>query len=159
MALRLPGLQARSPDKVRSTASGESRCHSNVNERLSRKTGPFVLVFCGQVLRHLPRWRCAYRGYKNRSPEKVRSTASGESRCHSNVNERLSRKTGPFVFVFCGQTRRHLPRWRCAYRGYRPRSPEKVRSSASGKTSGPAAWFVNISNTYHTNSSQYNCPY
>ncbi|ENZ8474814.1 TPA: hypothetical protein ACS1E0_004575, partial [Klebsiella aerogenes] len=23
--------------------------------------------------------------------------------------ERLSRKTGPFVFVFCGQTHRHLP--------------------------------------------------
>ncbi|ENZ8402800.1 TPA: hypothetical protein RG908_003523, partial [Klebsiella aerogenes] len=54
VALRLPGLQARSPEKVRSTASGESRCHSNVNERLSRKTGPFVFVFCGQVLRHLP---------------------------------------------------------------------------------------------------------
>ncbi|KLW14724.1 hypothetical protein SK44_03780, partial [Klebsiella aerogenes] len=98
-------------------------------------------------------------GLQTRSPEKVRSTASGESRCYSNVNERLSRKTGPFVFVFCGQTCRHLPRWRCAYRGYRPRSPEKVRSTASGKTSGPVAWFVNISNTYHTNSSQYNCPY
>ncbi|EPY5522481.1 hypothetical protein ACXD0Q_002515, partial [Klebsiella aerogenes] len=69
--------------------------------------------------RHLPRWCCAYRGYRPRSPEKVRSTASGESRGHSNVNERLSRKTGPFVFVFCGQARRHLPRWRCAYRGYR----------------------------------------
>ncbi|RSW47138.1 hypothetical protein EGH44_16310 [Klebsiella aerogenes] len=54
VALRLPGLQTRSPEKVRSTASGESRCHSNVNERLSRKTGPFVFVFCGQVLRHLP---------------------------------------------------------------------------------------------------------
>ncbi|WP_225672849.1 hypothetical protein, partial [Klebsiella aerogenes] len=76
-------------------------------------------VFCGQTRRHLPRWRCAYRGYRPRSPEKVRSTASGESRCHSNVNERLSQKTGPFVFVFCGQTRRHLPRWRCAYRGDR----------------------------------------
>ncbi|EPD3068832.1 hypothetical protein ACR8TV_005003, partial [Klebsiella aerogenes] len=34
VALRLPGLQTRSPEKVRSTASGESRCHSNVNERL-----------------------------------------------------------------------------------------------------------------------------
>ncbi|ELA2605684.1 hypothetical protein RFI23_002821, partial [Klebsiella aerogenes] len=43
VALRLPGLQTRSPEKVRSTASGESRCHSNVNERLSRKTGPFVV--------------------------------------------------------------------------------------------------------------------
>ncbi|RSW80710.1 hypothetical protein EGH62_13420 [Klebsiella aerogenes] len=140
VALRLPGLQTRSPEKVRSTASGESRCHSyrprspekvcstasgesrchsNVNERLSRKTGPFVFVFCGQTRRHLPRWRCAYRGYRPRSPEKVRSTASGESRGHSNVNERLSRKTGPFVLVFCGQVLRHLPRWRCAYRGYR----------------------------------------
>jgi len=79
------------------------------------------------------RWRCAYRGYRPRSPEKVRSTASGESRCHSNVNKRLSRKTGPFVLVFCGQVLRHLPRWRCAYRGYRPRSPEKVRSTASGE--------------------------
>ncbi|MBD3744118.1 hypothetical protein IE980_19995 [Klebsiella pneumoniae] len=27
----------------------------------------------------LPRWRCAYRGYKNRTPDKVRSTASGEN--------------------------------------------------------------------------------
>ncbi|AUY89074.1 hypothetical protein AL497_25490 [Klebsiella aerogenes] len=62
MALRLPGLQSRSPEKVRSTASGKSRCHSNVNKRLSRKTGPFVLVFYGQTHRHLPRWRCAYRG-------------------------------------------------------------------------------------------------
>ncbi|MEQ0266432.1 hypothetical protein ABLV66_17145, partial [Klebsiella sp. CN_Kp073] len=44
-----------------------------------------------------------------RSPEKVRSTASGKSRCHSNVNERLSRKTWLSAFVFCGQTRRHLP--------------------------------------------------
>ncbi|WP_163350978.1 hypothetical protein, partial [Klebsiella aerogenes] len=43
------------------------------------------------------------------SPEKVRSTASGESRCHINVNERLSRKTGPFVLVFYGQTRRQFP--------------------------------------------------
>jgi hypothetical protein len=25
-----------------------------------------------------PRWRCAYRGYRIRSPDKVRSTASGE---------------------------------------------------------------------------------
>ncbi|RSW74234.1 hypothetical protein EGH62_24170 [Klebsiella aerogenes] len=137
MALRLPGLQTRSPEKVRSTASGESRCHSNVNERLSRKTGPFVFVFCGQTRRHLPRWRYAYRGYRPRSPEKVRSTASGESRCHSNVNERLSRKTGPFVFVFCGQTHRHLPRWRCAYRVYKNRGPEKVRSTASGKIPHP----------------------
>ncbi|WP_227505609.1 hypothetical protein, partial [Klebsiella aerogenes] len=59
-------------------------------------------------------------GVATRSPEKVRSTASGESRCHSNVNERLSRKTWLSAFVFCGQTRRYLPRWRCAYRGYRP---------------------------------------
>ncbi|RSV68828.1 hypothetical protein EGH67_20970 [Klebsiella aerogenes] len=63
MALRLPGQQTCSPEKVRSTASGESRCHSNVNERPGRKTGPFVFVFCGQTRRHLPRWRCAYRGY------------------------------------------------------------------------------------------------
>ncbi|WP_222864249.1 hypothetical protein, partial [Klebsiella variicola] len=26
-----------------------------------------------------PRWRCAYRGYTIRSPDKVRSTASGEA--------------------------------------------------------------------------------
>ncbi|MDT8885476.1 hypothetical protein RBG07_23515, partial [Klebsiella aerogenes] len=55
VALRLPGLQSCSPEKVRSTASGESRCHSNVNERLSRKAGPFVLVFYGQTRRRLPR--------------------------------------------------------------------------------------------------------
>ncbi|HGI7022738.1 TPA: hypothetical protein ACJTOG_004593, partial [Klebsiella aerogenes] len=54
VALGLPGLPTRSPEKVRSTASGESRCHSNVNKRLSRKTGPFVFVFCGQTRRQLP---------------------------------------------------------------------------------------------------------
>ncbi|MGG8291326.1 hypothetical protein [Klebsiella sp. 141130] len=43
--------------------------------------------------------------------------------------------------------------------GVATRSPEKVRSTASGKIPDPAAWFVNISNTYRTNSSQYNCPY
>ncbi len=79
----------------------------------------------------IPRWRCAYRGYRPRSPEKVRSTASGESRCHSNVNERLSRKTGPFVLVFCGQARRHLPGG-AALTGATDRSPA---CTACGKIS------------------------
>ncbi|KZQ95433.1 hypothetical protein A3N63_24620 [Klebsiella aerogenes] len=79
VALRLPGLQSCSPEKVRSTASGESRCHSNVNERLSRKTGPFVFVFCGQTRRHLPPVALCLPGLQSRSPEKVRSTASGET--------------------------------------------------------------------------------
>ncbi|CCG31990.1 hypothetical protein [Klebsiella aerogenes EA1509E] len=57
--------------------------------------------------------------------------------------------------MFCGQTRRHLPGG-AALTGATDRSPA---CAASGKTSGPVAWFVNISNTYHTNSSQYNCPY
>ncbi|EPV0765527.1 hypothetical protein ACV1MZ_004552, partial [Klebsiella variicola] len=51
------------------------------------------------------------------------------------------------------------PRWRCAYRGYTIRSPDKVRSTASGETSGPTAGFVNISNTYHINRLSWNCPY
>ncbi|MEQ4762671.1 hypothetical protein, partial [Klebsiella aerogenes] len=56
-----------------STASGESRCHSNVNERLSRKTGPFVVrrAAISPVVLRLP-------GLQTRSPEKVRSAASGE---------------------------------------------------------------------------------
>ncbi|MGG7773767.1 hypothetical protein PGN46_14635, partial [Klebsiella aerogenes] len=63
---------------VRSTASGESRCHSNVNERLSRKTGPFVFVFCGQVLRHLP-GGAALTGATDRSPA---CTACGKISLH-----------------------------------------------------------------------------
>ncbi|MBZ7522883.1 hypothetical protein DMS64_07800 [Klebsiella variicola] len=38
-------------------------------------------------------------------------------------------------------------------------SPDKVRSTASGETSGPTAGFVNISNTYHINRLSWNCPY
>ncbi|GKO87090.1 hypothetical protein NUBL21983_42840 [Klebsiella variicola] len=39
------------------------------------------LRFCGPGNRAgmCPRWRCAYRGYTIRSPDKVRSTASGEA--------------------------------------------------------------------------------
>ncbi|WP_410216044.1 hypothetical protein, partial [Klebsiella variicola] len=54
------------------------------------------------------------------------------------------------------------PRWRCAYRGYKPGltgSPDKVRSTASGETSSPTAGLVNISNTYHINRLPCNCPY
>ncbi|MFE1284560.1 hypothetical protein [Klebsiella aerogenes] len=51
VALRLPGLQTgvatRSPEKVRSTASGESRCHSNVK----RKAQSEDLAFCFCLLR------------------------------------------------------------------------------------------------------------
>ncbi|MGR7349061.1 hypothetical protein ACU6ZV_25145, partial [Klebsiella aerogenes] len=47
VALRLPGLQARSPEKVRSTASGESRCYSNVNEKAQSEDR----AFCFCVLR------------------------------------------------------------------------------------------------------------
>ncbi len=66
----------------------------------------------------------------------------GKSRCHSNVNERPGRKTGPFVFVFCGQTRRHLPRWRCAYRGYRPVARKRCAAPPPGKGSCLPAPFI-----------------
>ncbi|MCS5947241.1 hypothetical protein LNP25_32500, partial [Klebsiella variicola subsp. variicola] len=44
---------------------------------------PAGWAFCVSVVRqpcrHVSRWRCAYRGYKTRTPDKVRSTASGEN--------------------------------------------------------------------------------
>ncbi len=115
------GYKNRSPGKAHRAAPGESRCHTNVNERLSRKT------FC--LLRPDappgPRWRYAYRGYKNRSPGKAHRAAPGESRCHTNVNERLSRKT----FCLLRPDAPPGPRWRYAYRGYKNRSPGKATIS------------------------------
>ncbi|WP_215832540.1 hypothetical protein, partial [Klebsiella variicola] len=69
---------------------------------------------------------------------------------------------GLFAFQWSGNRAGMSPRWRCAYRGYKPGltgSPDKVRSTASGETSGPTAGFVNISNTYHINRLSWNCPY
>ena len=78
----------------------DARHHSQASNKTKGSVGrPGFFVFCGQTRRQLPRWRCAYRGYRPRSPEKVRSTASGESSGHINVNERPSRVTGPFVFL------------------------------------------------------------
>ncbi len=101
----------RSPEQDKSAGSGFERCaataggcgqdarhHSQASNKTKaqRKTGLFVFAArraaSSPVALRLP-------GYRPRSPEKVRSTASGESSGHINVNERPSRVTGPFVFL------------------------------------------------------------
>ncbi|MCW9250941.1 hypothetical protein N5I36_03070, partial [Klebsiella aerogenes] len=80
-----------------------------------------------------------------RSPEQDKSAGSGFERCAATARRvagrtpaiiarhQIKRKTGPFVFVFCGQARRHLPWWRCAYRGYRPVARERRIAPPPGK--------------------------
>ncbi|EPN6932171.1 hypothetical protein ACT2YA_001834, partial [Klebsiella variicola] len=41
--------------------------------------GLFAFQWSGNRADMSPRWRCAYRGYTTCSPDKVRSTASGEN--------------------------------------------------------------------------------
>ncbi|OYF79771.1 hypothetical protein CI612_14345, partial [Klebsiella quasipneumoniae subsp. similipneumoniae] len=55
----------------------------------------------------------------------------------SNKAESPVERLGFFAFVSSGENAGMPPRWRCAYRGYTIRSPDKVRSTASGGGSCP----------------------